>query len=77
MDNRMYHASYVQAVGMQMKTVSTHDFEVIHDLVKQSKPDEDGYCNIYSLTVIWGEKLEFEPLKIVERWGIKKEPTDG
>lgn len=65
-----YYASYRYAYGNEHRLEEFDRLDDILALVKRASDDE--YAGYRDLVVIWGEKLEFEPCKIVESYRIKK-----
>jgi len=66
---KKFHAFWMNGIGNIPEYASFDDEKPVLDLVKKAKEEDSS---IYGLRVIYGEYLEFEPVKIVDSWKIKQ-----
>lgn len=63
-----YHAFWVNPYGSKRERLSTHDLDKILQL--RLRQDSEG-SDVRDLVVIYGDVLEFEPVRIVDSYRIK------
>lgn len=66
-----YHCFWTNPYGMQPMYREIHDTAEMLELVRKSRLREDECSEVRSLTVVWGERLDFEPVEVVTGWRVK------
>ena len=69
MSNSKFYAFYTWVYGMEYRREEFDDEKDVLAFVKRANDPTDG---VRGLTVIYGQKLEFEPCKVVESYRIKE-----
>lgn len=69
MNRNRYHVFYIWAYGMQKEAKVFDNLSDVLALVKEANQPESPYIDF---TVIYGERLDFEPYQEITSWRIKE-----
>lgn len=72
-DDDKFYVFYTWAYGYEHRRKVFHTEEELLEFIKKTKEDDSPYRR---LIVIRGREVDFEPVKVVETWRIKRGPDE-